>query len=287
MESREVVIALVAAACFGIGTVFGPVALKSMPYFLWIAGVSLVAALLLIVSSLLMKERLQFEKIMEEKRNWLEVFISRYFLGTLVIAAGFSLTSATNALVLFRTEPAFVVLISCLIFKEKAKARELALVAMAIAGSVLFVLAGSGDFTSVSIGDLLIIVSMVFMAYSYFPSKRILRKMNSVTLNFSGSAAMGALALPLVFVFGESVSVSQENMANVFLYSLLVLVLGGVLFYISLKKLRAWVLSTILTLNTLIGGVFAYLWLGESLNALQLVGAGVLIVSVFFVSVES
>lgn len=222
-----------------------------------------------------------------EGKDFLTVFIERFIIASgLLLTFGVSLTLAIRSVFLVQFEPAFVFAWSVLLLKEKVRKSKLFLIATLIIGAFLVTTGGNLNvFESVMLGDALIIIALMLLSHSYLVSARLMEYSNPMRLyfGFAVCALPVFLILALVFLPLSAFLVSGYNLMLIAAASLLFNVIGFPLWLICLKRLKSWVLASSLVVQTLVGAVLSFVWLGQTLSAVQLMGGVLVLISVYLI----
>ncbi len=224
------------------------------------------------------------------RKDFLKVWLERFIIGSgLLLVFGVSLTLAIKSVFLVQLEPAFVFAWSVLLLKEKVRKSKLFLIATLLMGAFLVTTGGNLNvFESVLLGDILIIIALVFLSHSYLVSARLMKYSNPLKLyfGFAVCALPVFLALALALLPLSAFMVSGYNIALIAIASLLFNVIGFPLWLICLKRLKPWVLASSLVVQTLAGAVLSFVWLGQTLSAIQLVGGALVLISVYLIGTK-
>ena len=212
----------------------------------------------------------------------IKVIILRSVIGQILIVYGFSLTLAIRAVFMTRLEPLFVFMFSVLLIGERIRRRKVALLFVLIFGA--FLISTGGDlsaFSSLMLGDLLIAFSLIFLAYSYIPSSRIMKKINTQTLTaFSNFIAM-LITIPIALLLLpiSAFQVSLNSWVLIILYALFFYFLGLMLWFKAFEKAKPWVIASMLALAPIWGSLVSFFWLGQTLSLIQLLGGAIIILT--------
>lgn len=220
-------------------------------------------------------------------KDFLTVLLERFIIASgLLLTFGVSLTLAIRSVFLMQLEPAFVFAWSVLLLKEKVRKSKLFLIATLIIGAFLVTTGGDLNiFGSVLLGDLLIIMALALLSHSYIVSARLMKYANPIRLylGFALCALPVFAALAFVFLPLSSFYISQYHLLLIAAASLLFNVIGFPLWLICLKRLKPWVLASSLVVQTLAGAVLSFVWLGQMLSAVQLIGGVLVLISVYII----
>lgn len=288
MKITGIAAAALSTVFMGVSIVIGSVVSKRVdPFVLAMLLYAFAIPFILIIG--LMRE-FQINKLFTGfKKELLQIFIPRTLISQFLIIYGLSLTIAIRATFITRLEPVFVFIFSVLLIKEKVKKTKLALLGILIFGAFLLVTNGSIDiFSEVLPGDLILILALAFLSYTYIPSARIMKKINTPTLLIVLYIMAVIVLLPVVLLFfSDQLIISTYDLILILAYSITFHVLGISLWFIALRETKPWVVASMLSLTPIVGSVVAFLWLGQFLLPIQLVGGSIIILTTYFIGREN
>jgi len=277
----------------GISTVFlafsiviGATAAKIIHPLILITLSSILSIMFLFFLSKIFKEKIELRKLFSYKKDLFSLVISRSLIGTFLLIIGFSMVAAVRVVFLVRLEPILVFIISVVILKEKIKVRKVGLLLLLLFGALVFTTDGSFDvLTTITPGDLIVVLALLFLAYSYIPSSKLSKRMNPITLTIGTNILPVFVFLPLTLIFiPNQIFLDTNSIYLVLAYTITFYVLGLFLWFKSLKNVKPWVVASILSLEPIAGAVLAFLWLEQTLSFVQLLGAAIMVVTTFFIS---
>ncbi|MBI4181937.1 MAG: DMT family transporter [Candidatus Aenigmarchaeota archaeon] len=270
---RPVPLAVLSSLLLGWSIVIGTVAAKAIPPLWMIALVYLVSFLVLLVFAPRPPRSLMRE------RAFLLVLLFRGILSPIFFITGFSLTLGIRAAFIVLLEPALVLAVGVALGKAAASRKEAALLLLLLGGSYLFVTGGALVWSSLLLGDVLVLLGLLCTALSYYPAARLSQRPGPLPtmLAVNGVAAVlflaGALlAVPFAVPAGETLLLLG-------LFILFGPLLGIFLWYRSLRELRPWIVAALLTVQALASALLAFFWLGQTLGLLQLGGGIIMLVA--------
>lgn len=233
---------------------------------------------------------LQVRRLLREfPLDTLKVILFRSVIGQILIVYGFSLTLAIRAVFMMRLEPIFVFLFSVLLIGERARGKKVALLLVLVFGA--FLISTGGDisaFSSLMLGDLLVAFSLIFLAYSYIPSSRIMKKINTQTLTaFSNFIAMLIIIPIALFLLPISAfQVSLNSWVLIILYAICFYFFGLLLWFKAFEKAKPWVVASMLALTPVWGSLISFFWLGQTFSLIQLLGGVIIILTALMIARE-
>jgi drug/metabolite transporter (DMT)-like permease len=288
--SKGLVFAVVSAFFSSVATILFSASLKVLHPLFGIGLSYLVGSIFVFSIILLKKEKIDFAKLRESRKDFALLTIIRGLVGSVFFTYGLSLTTGIKAIFFTKAEPYFVMFWNWVMHKEKVSAKHLVLLTIHIIGAIILSTGGIFELGRAQLGDLLIIIAMGFFALSYVYGKRVSDNIGSKATNALMSGIVGLILLPisLLLLPGAIPSLSQETTAwTYFLFYLLFWnVISLTLWFSSLKTVKGWMVSALRALGPLMGAPFAFFLLGETLTPIQLAGGVVVLATSFLIARE-
>ncbi len=189
-------------------------------------------------------------------------------------------TSIATAAILLYTAPAFVAVLSALIFKEPLTGVRAAAVALAVFGCVLVVRGYDPGSLRLNLPGVLagLASGFTYAMYSIFGKTALRRYGTRTTLTYA--FGFGTIFLGAAAVYRKAVTVAHPSEAWLpILYLALVTTLfAGILYLSGLRRIEPGRASLIATIEPVVAAVLGYAVLGERLDQWQVVG-GLLVLS--------
>lgn len=247
---------------------------------LFVAGLGslLSVPILLLVASLTARD-LALGALWKRARGaFVRVLVSRAIIGQALIVMGFTMTSAVKSILLLRLEPVFVLLWSVLLLQERPTRGKCLLLSFLLLGSLLVVWPAD-QVSAPNFGDALILLSLLFLSYSYIPTTRVVEQVPPDGLNLATNLIGGVTltALALVCYGWSAIPVGFEAWAPIACYSVSFFVIGATLYFYAFRTVKPWIIASFLSLEVVWGLILAFLLLAENLTPLQLCGTGILL----------
>ena len=197
-----------------------------------------------------------------------------------ILYIGLHTTTATNALIINSSIPILILILSFILFKQKANLRQIIAILLSTFG-VLFIVLKGEIFNIINIeftkGDLYIILAAIIWAlYSIFVKFK--PKDLSDFEFFSSIVFLGfMLLLPVYFYQGYSLNKEIELLKNNYLVFLYISIFTSVLSYYfwhkGIKAIGASVTSQFTHLMPFFGAILAYIFLDEVMQFYHIIGA--------------
>ena len=287
--NKGILTASISTVFLAFSIVIGATAAKVIHPLILITLSSLLSIVFLFLLSKIFKEKVELGKLLDYKKDLFSLVVSRSFIGTLLLIVGFSMVAAVRVVFLVRLEPILVFIISVVLLKEKAKFRKVGLLLLLLFGALIFTTDGSFDvLTKITAGDLIIILALLFLAYSYIPSSKLSKKVNPTTLTVGANILPIFVFLPLALIFvPNQILLDTNSIYLILVYTITFYVLGLFLWFKSLKSVKPWVVASILSLEPIAGALLAFFWLGQILSLIQILGGAIMIAVTYFIAREN
>ena len=195
-----------------------------------------------------------------------------------------ALTMASAGLValLLYLYPAIVTLLSAFIFKDRLTLTKMGAVLLALVGTVLTIGPTGGGRT---LGIMLGIAAAVIYSIYILAGSRITPQAGSIPSSTIVMISAALVYSGIVTVQGPAFPVTPLGWAAIVAIALISTVLAIVAFFAGLERIGPSRASTISTFEPVVSVVLAALVLGESFNALQVVGGCLILVAALICSV--
>ena len=195
-------------------------------------------------------------------------------------------STAINASLFDNAEIVFALMIAIIIFRERLTKSELAPFIMIIFGvmviPVVYDMSHAGMvMTELLFGDILIIISGLFLAIDVNLYKFVSNKISSYRIMQLYSFSGGLLALGVIFVLDMPTEVTWDQMIPIILVSILGVGLPTMFFLIAIRLIGP--VKTILVYSTtsIFGLGFAALILGEEFSYIHGISTSIVIVGIY------
>jgi len=205
-----------------------------------------------------------------------------FFAGDLAVwHSSIVLTSVANATLLANLAPIFVTLAAWVLWRKKPKLMFLAGLAAALAGVLLLI---GGDFSHTGnalLGDVLGVVTAMFYAAYQLTVTRLRGTVSTARIMAVSSVVTAALLLPMALLSGEVFfPATSTGWIKVFALALISQVAGQSLIAYAMAHLPATLSSVGLLLQPVMAGLFAWMLLGETLGAIAIAGAVLVLIGI-------
>ena len=287
-KSPGLLFAVLSAVFIGTSIVIGSVVSKHVNPIVLTFLLYLIAIPFMFIVGV--SQKLQIKRLfLEFSKDLTHIFIFRTIIGQLLILYGLSMTIAIRAGFITRLEPVFVFIFSVLVIKEKIKSRKVGLLLILIFGAFLFTTSGNiNALEEIMPGDMILILALAFLAYTYMPSARVMKKINPSTLLLSLYILAVVILMPVILIFFQSyLAISTNDFILILAYSLTFHVFGIMLWFIALKSVKPWIVASMLSLTPIVSSLLAFFWLGQTLLTIQLIGGAIIIITTFFIGREN
>ena len=205
-----------------------------------------------------------------------------FFAGDLAVwHSSIILTSVANATLLANLAPIFVTLSAWLLWRKKPTSMFLAGLAAALTGVMLLT---SGDFSHGSkaiLGDMLGVVTAMFYAAYQLTVTKLRGTVSTARIMATSSVVTAVFLLPMTLLSGEVfIPATAAGWTKVFGLALISQVAGQSLIAYAMAHLPATLSSVGLLLQPVMAGLFAWILLGETLGAMAIAGAALILIGI-------
>jgi drug/metabolite transporter (DMT)-like permease len=284
LSGKAAVVMTLAAACWGLGTVMSKGVLDYLPPLLLLV-VQLVGSLLFLWTAVFSRRTRQ--KI--DGRTWRLALTGllnpglAYTFGLL----GLVLTTASMSTLIWAAEPALILLLAWLLLRERLTRPLLLLSAVALAGAVMVVGAGTGGVLS---GNLLVATAVLCCAIYTVWTRHLIAGVEPLVLVTLQQTVSLAWALLIWLI--ELWQMDWVLLTDIPPAAWLLALASGIVYYglafwfyiTGLKETPASLASLFLNLIPIFGVSGAMLFLGERLGPAQWLGAMLIITAVLGIS---
>ncbi len=281
-KKNGLILAIISPFFSSIATVLSATATKLLaPIF--VSGVGgILGGLILLFSMLIAKEKINLPEIKRNYKDIIKMVFLRGIFGMGMFSIGLSLTDGIKAIFFTKMEPYFVLGLYWFLFKEKIQKSHIFLLAIHVMGA--FILSTGGNFLSfgrVQLGDLFVILAMLFFALSYIPGRKLSQNLGAkastmVTIGIGGTVLF---LVSLFFVPSHVWDVTSVGWIYLISSTILFNVFGLTFWFASLKNVKGWMVSALRALGPIAGAPFAYFMFKEVLSPLQIIGGLIVIIT--------
>jgi drug/metabolite transporter (DMT)-like permease len=278
---RGIAYAFVASLMFGLGAILAKLLSGAFDASIIAVAVLTGSGLLLTGVLALGRKPLFAARRVFTRRDWLDVLLLAFpgtALPLVVIVDGFAQTSALEGGLLLQFNGLAALLLAVLLLGERIRWKQGLGVLLLLVGGVLIVIAGAnGGGQNSILGSLLILIGSVGVGYGYIPAKRLVQRVDPLSLSALRLLLGGATAVPVMVVqLVTSRSLlwrpTSTNLAVLLLYAVTNFCLAYLAQQAGLRLLKAWQVAAIGQTVPLFSTLFALLLLHERLTVLQGIG---------------
>lgn len=287
MRGRGFLYIAIASAMFGLGTVLAKLLGEAFNPFV-VSWFSLFCGGLCILVAQLVRRKPLLPRL--TRTDWIDLVLLGG-IGTamplLCVIEGLAQTSAITGNFLLQAQGPAAIFLAMLFLKEKMRWKQVAGIALLIAGSLLVIardLSGPLQIQG-GRGDLLVLLAALGLGFSYIPSKRLTDQGDPLQIVLLRLFVGSMLILPFL-PFQTTILLVPLTVSLVVVLALYIITsfgLGYLLQQMGLSLLQAWESAALMQTLPLFGTAFALLILHESLTPLQIIGGCVILLGGFLV----
>ncbi len=201
-------------------------------------------------------------------------------LFSICVFYGIDLSNATSSAILINSQPVFAALLAALLLKERLERRQIAGIAVGIAGLLLVITRGDisalSFSTSYLIGNLLCIAAAVLISLYYIGLKRYVSRFGSTNATIVSTAAGSIVLVAIAAAAGEDFSVLTRISLGDWLWILHLSLIGtafsNLLFHRALTVIGVSKAAGFKFLVPVFGVFFSFFFLGESMSLIVYIG---------------
>ena len=287
MKISGELLTILSAIFIGISIPIGVLSSREFGVFQTAAYTSLISVAFLVLISIVSKEKIQFkEALTKHFKDSISIVIARPVIGSLLLVYGLSLTTAIHSSFMMRLEPIFVTLMSYIFLRDKVSLKQIYLIVLMVVGAFLLSTSGNVELISqTQIGDLFVALSLIFFSYAYIPAKRMGKKIDSMTITIVNNLLGGLILFSIMLFLPINIfPISSTNVWLILSYVLSFSVIGLYLYFAALRKTKPWIVSSLLSLSSIVGAAIGYVWLNETINTIQILGAIIILVTSYLIA---
>lgn len=194
------------------------------------------------------------------------------------------LTSIVNATIIGAMQPIVVGVVAARFFGERIRSRDALWSLVALAGTVLVILASTGSEESDIRGDLLAFAAMLSWSAYFIASKDSKQRMSSTEFTAATALWTALICTPLGFLFGQDMSMpSWKNWGLILAMAAGSGLVGHALMNWSLVRIPLWIGSTFTLLIPVFSAILAWIFLDEAVSVAQWAAMAVVIAALAMV----
>lgn len=274
----------------GANVAVGKYIVHEIPVFLF-SEMRFMIALVFLVPILLAGEQKKIEFSRSLCGNlFLQSFFG-VFLFSILMLYGVQYTSATSAGIITSTIPAAVAVLSYFLLRERATARQISSVFLAVAGiAIITFQGGSAGKVNTLIGNTLIIGAVISEALFIIYAKKLLGILTPIQLAVGVNFIGFLLFLP--FAANEAISfefgkISVAMWATISYYAITASVISFILWYRGVSKVRANIAGLFTGFMPVAAMIVSILFLKETFGYTQLAGIVSVLAAIYLGTTES
>ena len=283
MEKRGLVFVLGTAIISGFSIFVNKFGVSETNPYLFTGLKNCIVAVFLFSIIILLKEYKSVQEL--TKKQWSQLILIGFVGGSipfLLFFKGLQLTTAVRGGFIQKSLFIFVAVLATFFLKEKLNKSILAGAVLLLIGNALVLNFISPGF---SIGDVLIVIAVLFWAVEIVISKHVLKELSSNIVAF-GRMFFGSLFIIIFLLITNQLSlVSQITTTQLswILITSLFLLLYVFTFYTGLKYIQATVATSVLLLGQIITLALSYIFLHQQITFVQALGMLALVMGTIFI----
>ncbi|MEM7813642.1 MAG: DMT family transporter [Candidatus Aenigmatarchaeota archaeon] len=270
-----------------IATIFQAGAAKALNPLIVTSAGGILGGAILLAMLLVTEKRKVLAKAGKNSKDIAKMTLLRPVLGVLTFALGLAMTDAIKAIFFTKVEPYFVLVAHWVARRERVYARQLGLLAVHIAGAVMLSTGGVPALGIAQLGDIFVVLAMALFAASYIYAARLSKSIGARMANGITMLVGGLVILPFALALSPPAAWdSALGWKYLIGYALLFNVIGLTLWFAALKTVKSWIVSALRAIGPIAGAPVAFLMFGETLTAIQLAGAAIVLATAALIARE-
>ncbi len=281
-RSRFITYAIISSVLSSVATLFKVQGVRHIPPVLAAAGGVFVAGLLALVLLAITRNLPSWDAMKRVRVPLVKVAFLRSVCSNMIFTVGLAYTTGVEAVFLTKMEPYLVIFWAWTLDKRRPSGNHLALLVVHLLGAVLLSVGDKGFSGGVSwFGDLIIVTAVVTAALSYRYAPQVTKVLNPMQAACLGELLGGIATLPIALAFSPLVFGPEQQLGWMYVgvHAILFYILAMSFLYASLGGIEGWLSSALRATGPVVATPIAFLFFGETLSPLQLVGALVVVVT--------
>lgn len=283
IDNLTILIIISAALLYGITHVYNKFNLNSgMDPFSYTFFLTFFSLFFMFIFGILEKKNLKKEISSLKKRDIIDLAIIGVVvsgIASTVRMFGLDASTATNGGIFQGISVISTVIFSFLLLNERLSKKSIFLILVVIFGA--FLLSTNGELIIPKQGDLLLMFSLILPGFTNTYAKGLMSRLNSYIITF-GRIFFGFLSILIIGLFiGIDFNMSLFEFALIALAGL-ILSSRIRIFYESINRTNASYGATFLLLGALLTPFIAFVFLGETLSLIQILGAALILLAAYF-----
>ncbi len=287
-RARFVAYAIISSILSSVGTLFKVQGVRSVPPLLAASGGVLFAGSLAFLALALTRNLPSWESIKKVRVPLLKVALCRAVFANMIFTVGLAYTSGVEAVFLTKMEPYLVIFWTWVLDKRRPSGSHLALLLVHIMGAILLSVGDRGTQEGgISwFGDLIVVSAVITAALSYRYAPQVTKVLNPTQTACLAELFGGIVTLPLALMISPLAFGPAEQIGWIYVgvHAILFYIFAMSFLYASLNGIEGWLSSALRATGPIVAAPLAFLLFGESLTALQIFGALVVIVTSALIS---
>lgn len=273
-------LALTSAVLYGIIPIFGKKFVAFFPPLFVAFALVLIADLYLAGIAFYKKEL--FRNFKNRKITWVILIGFLASLGSILSFVGLSVGKANEAGFFFQFETFFAAILALLLLKEKLFSNQIiGLIAMFL-GAYIFSMAFESSF---KMGNFMFLGAAFVWGLNDVIIRKISKEFSSFFLSFGRNFFSAIFLFPLAYKFIPQ-SLEKINHVQIFYFLLYGAVVAVIILtlYQAFRYIKTAEATSFQLLIPVVTAIVAFLLLGETLNQFQLIGGGLILTGLYFIT---
>ena len=196
-------------------------------------------------------------------------------------------TTVVNATIIGSLQPVLISIYSYKTFREKVRRKDIVVGFIALLGTFGVVAGSSGTAEWDITGDLLAVAALFTWSAYFVVSKKTQDLVTPLEFTAASGVITGVLNFGIALIFGISFTIpSNKDIFWIIVLATVAGLIGHSLMNWSLVRIPLWVGSTLTLFVPVVSSFLAWVFLGESLNLIQILATFVVVFSLGIIMVD-
>lgn len=288
-KNEGTIFAILSSVFSSLATVIASIGTKAITPLLFLSVSGLVGSLFLLVMLKFYKQNITLEKIKKNAKDIANVTIFRSIIGSVLLMVGLSISTGIQAIFFTKMEPYFILIYNWIFLHEKISGKHIGLIFVHLFGVFLLATGGILAIRGGLLGDMLIILAVAVFAHTYISGKKLSNEIGPISANLItyGIAAVVVIPVAIAVILVQKPALNFAGFEYILPYALFFNVLTLTLWFAALKELKGWLVSALRAIGPVIAAPFAFIFFGQILSYVQIIGGILILATSFILSYDS
>ena len=224
---------------------------------------------------LVSNQKIPLGKALVHRWALFEFVLLRGVLASILLCYALMDTASVKVMFFTKLEPYFILFWAWLLYRATVSRTHLVWLSVHIGGALMLSLAGQQTHPLELRGDLLMLLAVAILSYTYLHAKKLTQELGSVHVNGISSILGGLILLPIAYLVAPPGVWNPFQIGWAYLFGLVISfnVVGLTLWYWSFHHLPEWLVSALRAVGPVLAAPIAWIFFNQTLTDLQILGA--------------